>query len=141
LRHLSYPNSSVILVVFSAVDPQTFFSVATRWLPEARAIMPGTPILLCGAKIELRKDAKVMKALNDIAMSCITHEQGEMMAKLCGCTGYVECSAFETGVQEVFDSALRIAGYTRIEQQTAENELQNDQNETNETKKNRCKTQ
>lgn len=81
-----------------------------QWYPEINHFCEGVPILLVGLKADLRNDPHALSMLRAQGTQPITPEQGRAVAKEIGAAHYVECSAKErTGVQEVFDTALREA--------------------------------
>jgi small GTP-binding protein len=43
LRHLKYPQTDVVLVCFSVVDPNSFEHVRSKWKPELSQHCPNTP--------------------------------------------------------------------------------------------------
>jgi hypothetical protein len=51
-------------------------------------------------------------------MNVVSYEEGEFMAKTCGCIGYVENSALtQEGITKTFNSAIRCAGAYRESKQ------------------------
>jgi len=110
LRPLSYPQTDVFLVEFSIVDPVTFDSVRNKWYPEISHHCPGVPWLLVGNKVDLRNDNSTMDRLSLQGQSCISTEQGSMLASELGAVAYVENSALtQEGLNNVFDAAIRAA--------------------------------
>ncbi|KAF5319272.1 hypothetical protein D9619_008819 [Psilocybe cf. subviscida] len=107
LRPLSYPESDVILIVFSVDFPTSLSNVLDKWYPEVSHFCPSTPLLLIGTKTDLRTDPTTLRMLSAQGQSPVTAEHGAAVAKDIG-AGYRECSAKNgTGVKEVFDVALR----------------------------------
>ncbi|KDR71760.1 hypothetical protein GALMADRAFT_253509 [Galerina marginata CBS 339.88] len=107
LRPLSYPESDVILIVFSVDFPTSLANVLDKWYPEVSHFCPSTPLLLIGTKTDLRSDSTTTRMLSAQGQVPITPEQGAAVAKDIG-AGYRECSAKTgKGVKEVFDTALR----------------------------------
>jgi len=107
LRPLSYPESDVILVVFSVDFPTSLHNVQDKWYPEVSHFCPSTPLILVGTKIDLREDDHTRRMLSAQGLTPVTQEQGAAVAKEIGAK-YMECSA-KTGenVQAVFQAALR----------------------------------
>ncbi|KAG6335220.1 hypothetical protein ID866_3865 [Astraeus odoratus] len=98
LRPLSYPESDVILIVFSIDFP---------WYPEVAHFCEGTPLILVGTKTDLRRDEQTRRMLSAQGQAPVTPEQGAAVAREIGAK-YIECSAKTgTGVQEVFNLALK----------------------------------
>lgn len=126
LRPLSYPESDVILIVFSIDFPVSLGNVqdkvcisttccdnlhvlnyAFKWYPEVAHFCEGTPLILVGTKIDLRRDDQTRRMLSAQGQVPVSTEQGANVAKEIGAK-YVECSAKTgTGVQDVFNLALK----------------------------------
>lgn len=127
LRPLSYPESNVILIIFSVDFPTSLANVqdkvrktsqSTRdgtrpltsrlqWHPEVAHFCEGTPLILVGTKTDLRRDEQTRRMLGAQGLTPVSSEQGAEVAKEIGAK-YIECSAKTgVGVQEVFHLALR----------------------------------
>jgi len=107
LRPLSYPESDVILIVFSIDFPVSLANVQDKWYPEVAHFCEGTPLILVGTKIDLRHDDQTRRMLGAQGQTPITHDQGIHMAREIGAK-YIECSAKTgAGVQDVFALALK----------------------------------
>ncbi|KIJ60654.1 hypothetical protein HYDPIDRAFT_98228 [Hydnomerulius pinastri MD-312] len=107
LRPLSYPESDVILIVFSIDFPVSLGNVQDKWYPEVAHFCEGTPLILVGTKTDLRRDDQTRRMLGAQGQVPVTTEQGANVAKEIGAK-YIECSAKTgTGVQDVFNLALR----------------------------------
>jgi len=107
LRPLSYPESDVILIVFSVDFPTSLANVLDKWYPEVSHFCPTTPLLLIGTKTDLRTDSTTLRMLSAQGQVPITPEHGAAVAKDIGAS-YKECSAKTgNGVKEVFQAALR----------------------------------
>lgn len=137
LRPLSYPESHVILIVFSIDFPVSLANVEDKvcpnfpsaltppflcllacyfrsynlcllqWYPEVSHFCENTPLLLIGTKVDLRKDDQTRRMLGAQGQTTVTPEQGVAVAKAIGAR-YMECSAKTgQGVQDVFNAALR----------------------------------
>jgi len=107
LRPLSYPDSDVILIVFSIDFPVSLGNVQDKWYPEVAHFCEGTPLILVGTKIDLRRDEQTRRMLGAQGQVPVTAEQGGAVAREIGAK-YIECSAKTgSGVQDVFNLALR----------------------------------
>lgn len=51
-----YRGTHVFLVFFDVWCRTSFESVTERWVPEVKELVPGSPILLVGSKIDLRSN-------------------------------------------------------------------------------------
>lgn len=56
LRELCYPGSDVFLVCFSVVNPETFRSVQTNWIPTLTKQHRNATVILIGTQSDLRND-------------------------------------------------------------------------------------
>jgi len=107
LRPLSYPESDVILIVFSIDFPVSLANVQDKWYPEVAHFCEGTPLLLVGTKTDLRADEQTRRMLSAQGQTTVTPEQGGAVAREIGAR-YMECSAKTgKGVQDVFNAALK----------------------------------
>jgi len=107
LRPLSYPESNVILIVFSVDFPTSLANVQDKWYTEVAHFCEGTPLILVGTKTDLRRDEQTRRMLGAQGQTPVSSEQGAEVAKEIGAK-YIECSAKTgVGVQEVFQLALR----------------------------------
>ncbi|KAH8990717.1 P-loop containing nucleoside triphosphate hydrolase protein [Lactarius deliciosus] len=107
LRPLSYPESHVILIVFSVDFPVSLANVQDKWYPEVAHFCEGTPLILVATKTDLRRDDNTRRMLGAQGQKPVTPEQGAEVAQEIGAK-YIECSAKTgSGVQDVFALALR----------------------------------
>ncbi|CCM06081.1 uncharacterized protein FIBRA_08328 [Fibroporia radiculosa] len=107
LRPLSYPESDVILIVFSVDFPVSLMNVQDKWYPEVAHFCEGVPIILVGTKTDLRRDEQTKRMLSAQGLTPVASDQGMSVAREIGAK-YIECSAkLGTGVKEVFTLALK----------------------------------
>lgn len=128
LRPLSYPESDVILIVFSVDFPTSLGNVQDKvgtyiaipitacvdclraglqWYPEVAHFCPGTPLILVGTKIDLRRDDQTRRMLSAQGQTPVSADQGAEVAHEIGAK-YIECSSKTgVGVQDVFNLALK----------------------------------
>ncbi|KAH9830976.1 P-loop containing nucleoside triphosphate hydrolase protein [Rhodofomes roseus] len=107
LRPLSYPESDVILVVFSVDFPTSLQNVQDKWWPEVAHFCEGVPTILVATKIDLRRDEGTKRMLSAQGQVPVASEQGIAVAREIGAK-YIECSAkLGQNVQEVFALALK----------------------------------
>lgn len=110
LRPLSYPDTHVFIVCFSVVSRASFQNITSKWMPEIQQHCAGTPCILVGTKIDLRKDSDTLKRLVQQNQQPLTEVDGQRMANSIGAVTYLECSALTgEGLKSCFDAAIRIA--------------------------------
>eukprot|EP01132_Coremiostelium_polycephalum_P001320 gene1320-1666_t len=85
IRPLSYPNTKVFLICFSLDSFESFNNVSSKWVPEIKLHCKGVPIILIGAKMDLRET----KDSNHL----VTYENGLKMMKEINAIAYIECSS------------------------------------------------
>ncbi|XP_062316501.1 uncharacterized protein LOC134019557 [Osmerus eperlanus] len=108
LRRISYPLTDVFLVCFSVVYPGSFKDVDMKWVPEINHYCPGTPFLLVGTQIDLRKDPHTLERLAKNKQKPINSEIAKKLASDLKAFKYVECSALtQEGLKNVFDEVIQ----------------------------------
>ena len=108
LRPLSYPQTNVVLLLFSCSNPTSFQRIPDHWVPELRQHIPTVPFILVGTKTDLRTDEKTIELLESTnGRGPITALEGEAMAERVGASAYMEISSLEMqGLDELFDLAF-----------------------------------
>ena len=61
VRPLGYPNTDVLLLCFSVVEPNSFNNVKTKWYPEIREHCEGVPIILVGIYFQINHSKDQLK--------------------------------------------------------------------------------
>jgi len=114
-RGVHYPKTDVFVVCYEPTDiavdfHMTTFEAASRiWLPEISDFRAKAPVLLVACRMDLREDPARLAKLKELGKMPISEEQGRELAAQFDAT-YLECSALKNeGVQEVFDTAARLA--------------------------------
>jgi Rho family protein len=88
------------------VSPNLFSQWLSQWYPEVNHFCEGTPLILVGTKIDLRRDEQTRRMLSAQGQAPVSPEQGAAVAREIGAK-YAECSAKTgVGVQDVFALAL-----------------------------------
>jgi Ras-related C3 botulinum toxin substrate 1 len=101
------------------VNPDSFINVAKYWIPELREHIPYAPVVLCGSMVDLRDDLVTIQKLKDKNQQPVTRLEGEFLALMCGCIGYVENSALsQQGEKETMDGIFSSAYAWPDEQST-----------------------
>ncbi len=108
LRPLTYANANVFIVLFSVVNPVSYESVSTKWIPDLIHFCPDVPTILVGCQIEKCGSEEVLEKSKKQAQQPITFEQGVKLAKRIKALKYMECSARTgEGLKQVFDEAVK----------------------------------
>lgn len=101
VRPLSYPYTTVFVLLYSVVDKASFENVVQKWIPEVRQFMPEVPFLIAGSRLDLRPGSKSSVGIADL----------KSVATKYGATGYLEYSATtREGLTDLWNQVLRIAG-------------------------------
>lgn len=109
LRHLSYPNTDVILMCFSVESRVSFENVLSKWTPEVKRFCSKVPIILVGNKKDIRDDLGTLKEIKG-NKEPVNSKEGQAMADQIHAFAYLECSAqTKEGVMEVFQTATGAA--------------------------------
>ncbi|PVD25601.1 hypothetical protein C0Q70_13259 [Pomacea canaliculata] len=107
LRMLSYPETSVFLMCFSVVMPESMKNLEHKWVPEVHHSVPKAPIIVVGTQVDLREDEGTRIKLAKRRQKPVLVEEGDRLAKKLGAYAYVECSALtKQGLKDVFDEAI-----------------------------------
>ena len=107
LRPLSYPQSDIVLICFSVVNPASFENLSEKWIPEIKKHCQGTPFIIVGTQSDLRDDPTVLRKLQNMRMQPVTEEEGHKLARRMHAIKYMECSAKTMkNVKAVFDEAV-----------------------------------
>jgi len=108
LRTTTYNSTDVFLLCFSVVHPSSFENLKW-WILELRKNCPTTPLVLCGTKIDLREDPKVIASLEEAGEKPISKKNGQKKAKEIKARLYIECSAKDVpSVGNVFQQTVKI---------------------------------
>ena len=111
LRPLSYPDTDVVLMVFSVDNRTSLDNIREKWVGEVRHFCPTAPIVLVGNKTDLRMDTATLERLDRAREEVVGEDEGEKMADKIKAVAYRECSAkTREGVREVFETAVRATG-------------------------------
>lgn len=110
LRPLSYPDTDVLLICYSIVEPDTLENVPEKWVPEVRHFCPGVQFILVGCKSDARTDSHFITELANKGQKPVQNSDAQNTADKIGAFDYLECSAKEKqGVHEVFHTATKAA--------------------------------
>lgn len=107
LRPLSYPDTDVLLLMFSFGSSSSLENCSKKFGPEVGKYCPGVPIILVGGKRDLApNDEKGTEKYG----KPVTTDEGQAMMEIVGAIAYVECSSKTgEGVKDVFNTAVRKA--------------------------------
>jgi len=110
LRSLSYSETHVIMLCFSADNPISLENIESKWMDEIIEYCQGVKIVLVALKCDLRDDPNVVRTLSRQGMHPCQYEEGLAVARRIRASRYLECSAkHNRGVSEVFHEAARVA--------------------------------
>lgn len=110
LRALSYPDTEIVLVVFSIDQPTSLENLSSKWVPEISFHCKGIPIIVVGTKKDLRDDKATIEALRDQGgKHPVTGAEAQAVADQIHAVAYMECSALTgEGVRDIFERALEV---------------------------------
>jgi Ras family protein A len=114
-RLRSYPDTDVVVIVFSFDNPDSLETVEWKWLPELDQYCPGCPLVLVGCKADLQDDATTIAELKKRReQGPVTDHEARFLAAKIGAAAYLSCSA-KTGfnVMNVFEVATHHALLTK----------------------------
>lgn len=107
LRALSYHETDVFILCYSIVHHPSLENIERRWAPEIKRVSPGSHMILCGCKMDLRTDPVELERLAKRGQKPVTTSEGEKVARNIGADSFFECSALtQEGLKDVFDEAL-----------------------------------
>lgn len=107
LRALSYHETDVFILCYSIVHHPSLENIERRWAPEIKRVSPGSHMILCGCKMDLREDPVELERLRARGHAPVTTAEGEKVARAIGADSFFECSALtQQGLKDVFDEAL-----------------------------------
>jgi len=110
LRSLSYSETHVIVLCFSADNPVSLENIESKWMDEIIEFCHGVKIVLVALKCDLRDYPNVLQSLSRQGMHPCQYEEGLAVARRIRASRYLECSAkHNRGVSEVFHEAARVA--------------------------------
>jgi len=111
IRKLSYPDTSVLIMMYSITSKTSFENVKSKWKVESEENAPGVPIVLVATKVDIREDEEILEKLKEDSEfeGLVTKEDGETLAKEIAAAAFVECSArTQKGLRHVFDECVRV---------------------------------
>jgi Ras-related C3 botulinum toxin substrate 1 len=109
-RSKLYPETKVVVICFSLVDPSSLEDVPNEWLPEIKEYCPGVPYILVGTQSELRdRFAENADEYRSKGWEPVPTSRGEEMKRAIEAKAYIECSAkLQLNVKEVFQTAIKV---------------------------------
>nr|XP_010915861.1 rac-like GTP-binding protein 2 isoform X2 [Elaeis guineensis] len=107
LRPLSYRGADIFILAFSLISRASYENVLKKWMPELRRFAPNVPVVLVGAKLDLREDKGFLA--DHPGASVITSAQGEELRRHIGAAAYIECSSkTQQNIKAIFDTAIKV---------------------------------
>ncbi|ESO84174.1 hypothetical protein LOTGIDRAFT_108011, partial [Lottia gigantea] len=108
LRPIFYPDTDIVLIVFSLDNPDSLTNVVINWAPEIRHFCCKTPVILVGTKSDIRDEHCDIDAVSTVTVGPVKFEDGCAMAYRINALSYVECSSkLDKGVEDVFHAAIK----------------------------------
>lgn len=109
IRHMSYDDADVFLVVYSVSKPESLKNVEKKWIPDIKKkAAKGTSYVIAGNKVDLRNSKKEDERSKSICL--ISTREGKELAKNLKAHSFWEVSAkTKHGLKEIFDDIVSIA--------------------------------
>ena len=108
-----YPDTDVVLLCFSLVEPCSYENIYQKWHPEVTNHCPNIPVVVVGTKNDLAHDPEQVnffRTQDSGFRTPLTSGDGLRLCEDIGAVNYVECSAAtRKGVKNVFIAAARAA--------------------------------
>ena len=79
------------MILFSIISPPSFQNVKLKWHPEIQHHSSGVPIILVGAKSDLRNDRDTMDRLREKNLKHVSEKEGVDLANELGASKCLEC--------------------------------------------------
>ncbi|CAH0553343.1 unnamed protein product [Brassicogethes aeneus] len=96
LRRFAYKDTDVFILCYAINNPDSYYNIKDKWVPELRALKPNTKIILTGTKSDLKRMS-----------GSITTEEGQTLAKQIKADGFLECSAKNMiNIEQTFQTAF-----------------------------------
>jgi len=110
LRPLSYPHTSVFLVVYSVCNPASYENIRCKWFPEIHHFCPEARVILGACKSDLIGDKSMQEKLQSKQQDFITTKQGWELANEIGADDFVTYSNVTGEGIEQLTNAILSAG-------------------------------
>lgn len=110
LRPLSYRETDVFVVAYSANSRSSLDNVRHKWVPEVRHYCPEAALVLVQTKTDLLGNSEAAKDARALGDRPVERGEGDEVARELGADGHLACSALtREGVDLVFAEAVRAA--------------------------------
>ena len=107
LRALSYAQTDIFLICYSAISRASFENIRTKWVPEVKKFAPSVPYILVGTKADMIDDIDTINLLKSRHQTVISEAEAKLLAKEIGAYNSFVCSALtQQNLKEVFDEAI-----------------------------------
>ena len=92
-RRHTYPGTDVFVICFSVVQPDSFWNIVHKWVPEVRQFTgEDIPFILVGTQTDLREDDRTIHNLELKGQRPITAREATLLCRRLGGACYIESS-------------------------------------------------
>lgn len=92
-RRHTYPGTDVFVICFSVVQPESFWNIVHKWVPEVRRFMgDDIPFIVIGTQADLRDDDRTVRNLLQKGQRPVTAREAAFSCRRLGGACYVESS-------------------------------------------------
>jgi len=109
IRSHQYPQTDLVIFVFSVVDPESFHNIRTKWFPEISHHCPNVPKILVGTQSDLSTNPVTIQSLAAKGEKPVTEEEANLLCHEIGADKYICCSAVtKKNLSDVFGWGITV---------------------------------
>jgi GTPase SAR1 family protein len=90
-----YNRAEGLILLYSIASKESFDNIQKKWILEIRENAPGRPVILVGAKIDLRETFDGSRSSQLQSVTTVTKHMGENLAKEIGAVAFFEVSSLK----------------------------------------------